>query len=430
MADTLTLDTIDIHSTDLLESRGYPWAEWDLLRRDAPVFLYERPDIDRFWAVTRYDDVHFVGSKNELFVNSGKYLRLVSRQEDIDARERQQRRIAIRGWDPDEVTDMVFMDRPRHTMFRNLAARSFTPKAMRVLEDHLAQYATRFVGEFSDKLEHDGTADLVEDYAVKLPLATICDIMGLPVDDWEPIHRWTGTFFLKDHEIMHLARPGESIDELRFRISMEFSEYCSTIAANAKAKNDGSLTARVVNGEVEGEPLTAQQLYGYLQLLIGAGNETTRNATSGGVIALLQHPDQLERLCANPELAETAAEEILRWTSPVIQFARTATKDVELGGQTIRKGDTVGVFYPSANRDERQFDDPYKFDVGRTPNYHQAFGHGAHFCLGANLARWELRASLRALIPVLPRLQLAGDVTRIGHLHLGATKHQAITLRS
>ena len=152
-------------------------------------------------------------------------------------------------------------------------------------------------------------------------------------------------------------------------------------------------------GEVEGQPLTAQQLHGYLVLLIGAGNETTRNAIAGGVIALLQHPDQFALLCQHPELIDTATEEILRWVSPVIQFARTAIDDVVLGGKRIRAGDTVGIFYPSANRDETAFADPYRFDITRSPNYHQAFGHGAHFCLGANLARWELRAALRALFP-------------------------------
>ena len=131
----------------------------------------------------------------------------------------------------------------------------------------------------------------------------------------------------------------------------------------------------------------------------------------------------------NADLIDTATEEILRWVSPVIQFARTATDDVVLGGTRIRAGDTVGIFYPSANRDESAFDDPYRFDITRSPNYHQAFGHGAHFCLGANLARWELRAALRALVPVLPRLQLVGEPQRIGHLHLGIVKHQNVALR-
>ena len=424
-----TLDAIDIHSTSRLEAEGYPWEAWDLLRRDAPVYWYERADIEPFWAVTRYDDVHFVGSNDRLFINGGGRLRLISTTEDRESKERSRRRAELRGWDPSEVPDLVYMDKPRHTEFRNLSARSFTPRAMRALEVHLASYSTRFIGELVELLEQHGEADIVEDFAVKLPLATICDIMGLPVDDWSRIHTWTGAFFESEAEVMRLAHEGETLDELRFRLSMEFYEYCAATANRARANQDGSLTARVATGEVDGQPLTPQQLHGYLVLLIGAGNETTRNAIAGGVVALLRHPDQLALLCRQPDLVDTATEEILRWVSPVIQFARTATDDVVLGGKRIRAGETVGIFYPSANRDERAFDDPYRFDITRSPNYHQAFGHGAHFCLGANLARWELRAALRALIPVLPRLQLVGEPQRIGHLHLGIVKHQTVSLR-
>jgi cholest-4-en-3-one 26-monooxygenase len=426
---TLTLDTIDIHSTERLETDGYPWESWDLLRREAPVHWYERDDIEPFWAVTRYDDVHFVGSNDRLFVNGGGRLRLASKTDDQVSRERSRRRAEARGWDPDEVPDLVYMDKPRHTEFRNLSARSFTPRAMRALEDHLESYASRFTAELVARLEQHGEADLVDDFAVKLPLATICDIMGLPVDDWSRIHMWTGAFFENEHEVMRHAKPGEGHDELRFRLSMEFYEYCAAAAERARAARDGSLTAHVATGEVDGHPLTAQQLHGYLVLLIGAGNETTRNAIAGGVAALLQHPDQFALLCGDADLVDSATEEILRWVSPVIQFARTATQDVVLGGKRVRAGDTVGVFYPSANRDDAAFDDPYRFDITRSPNYHQAFGHGAHFCLGANLARWEIRATLRALLPVLPRLRLIGAPQRVGHLHLGIVKHQTVGLR-
>ncbi len=426
---SLTLDTIDIHSTDLLASRGYPWAEWDLLRAEAPVYWYDRPDIEPFWAVTRYDDVHLVGSNDKLFINGGARLRLASTQDDIDMWERYRIRNERFGWDVDEVPDLVYMDKPRHTQFRNLTARSFTPKAMRQLESHLAHYASRFVAEFTEQLEAQGEADLVEDLTVKLPLATICDLMGLPADDWSRVHGFFGFAFSTPDVMMRAALPDESYGELRLRKSAELYEYCQGIGDRSRRDHSGGLMGRVTDAVVDGCPLTDQQLNGYTLLLLAAGNETTRNATTGGVIALLQHPDQLELLCSDPSLVDTAAEEVLRWTSPVIQFARTATADVELGGRQIRKGDTVGVFYPSANRDERAFEDPYRFDVTRSPNYHQAFGHGAHFCLGANLARWELRASLRALLPLLPRLALVGEPTRFGHLHLGAIQHQAVRLR-
>jgi cholest-4-en-3-one 26-monooxygenase len=425
----LSLDGIDVHSTELYASRGYPWAEWDLLRAEAPVYWYERDDIEPFWAVTRYDDVHFVGSQDELFINGGPRLRLAGRDDDIEMWERYRVRAERLGWDSDEVPDLVYMDKPRHTKFRNLAARRFTPKAMRELEAHLEQYATRFVAEFEQLLESQGEADLVEDFAVKLPLATICDLLGLPADDWERVHSYFGFVFSPREVMMRAALPGESYEELRLRKSMELSRYCQEIADRGRASTSDGLLGRVATGAVDGCPITDQQLNGYVLLLLGAGNETTRNATTGGVIALLEHRDQLELLAGDPSLVDTATEEVLRWTSPVIQFARTATADVELHGQKIRAGDTVGVFYPSANRDERAFDRPYDFDITRSPNYHLAFGHGAHFCLGANLARWELRAALRALLPLLPRLEPVGEVTRFGHLHLGALQHQAVRLR-
>jgi len=155
-------------------------------------------------------------------------------------------------------------------------------------------------------------------------------------------------------------------------------------------------------------PLSDQQLHGYLELLVAAGNETTRNAIAGGVAALVEHRDQAVRLASDPDgLVETAVEEILRWASPVIQFARQATRDTTVGGVPIPAGDRVVLWYPSANRDERQFPEPYRFDVGRAPNQHLAFGHGPHFCLGANLARWELRAAFRELAVLLPSIELA-----------------------
>ena len=426
-ARALSLDEIDIHSTDLYAARGYPWAAWDLLRAEAPVHWYERPDIEPFWAITRHEDIHWVSSNDKLFINGGPRLRLASIEEDQGMWERRARRLTELGWDLDEPMDMVFLDRPRHTRFRLLTARRFTPRAMREHEEHLAQYAARFTGEFVEVLERDGEADLVLDYAVKLPLATICDLMGLDIEDWSKVHKFTEMAF-NDEENMRWAEPGETFDELRFRMGKDFSAYIGTIIEDCQAEPRDDLTGAVVQGEVDGCPLNTQQLTGYITLLLGAGNETTRNATTSGITALLQNPDQIDRLLADPSLVEPAVEEILRWTSPVIQFARTATADVERHGQEIREGDTVGVFYPSANRDDAVFDDPYRFDVGRNPNHHMAFGHGVHFCLGANLARWELRAMLKAILPVLPRLELAEEPERHGHLHLGAVKHQHVRL--
>ena len=423
----ISLDNLDIHSSEQYRNHGYPWEAWDLLRAEAPVYWYDRPGIEPFWAITRHADIHWVSSNDKLFINGGPRLRLASIEDDEGMHTRRAKRLAELGWDADEPMDMVFMDRPRHTKFRLLTAKRFTPRAMREHEEHLAEYATRFTNEFTEALERDGEADLVLDYAVKLPLATICDLMGLPVDDWSKIHSFTEMMF-DDPENLRWAEPGETMDDLKLRMSRQFSSYIGTVINDCQAEPRDDLAGAVVHGELDGCPLNTQQLTGYITLLLGAGNETTRNATTSGLTALLQNPDQIQRLLADESLVEPAVEEILRWTSPVIQFARTATADVELHGQHIKEGDTVGVFYPSANRDEAVFQDPYSFDVGRNPNHHMAFGHGVHFCLGANLARWELRAMLKAVLPLLPRLELADDPERHGHLHVGAVKHQRVRL--
>jgi cytochrome P450 len=422
---SLSLDEIDIHTTAEYRRRGYPWDAWDLLRAEAPVYWYARPGIEPFWAITRYHDIQWVSANDKLFVNGGGRLRLATIEEDKGMRERWARRVSDLGWDPREPMDMVFMDRPRHTKFRNLTARRFTPRSIRDHEPDLDRYAARFTAELEQQLERDGEADLVMDFAIKLPLATICDLLGLPPDDWSRVFNFTE--IVTDEELAE-AHPGVNISDLRLQRSAEFQQYLAAVIEGCRAAPGHDLAAAVVGGQVDGCPLTPQQLNGYLILLLGAGNETTRNATSRGVTALLQHPDQMARLVADPTLLESAVEEILRWTSPVIQFARTATTDVALRGQTIRAGQTVGLFYPSANRDEAAFADPYRFDVGREPNRHMAFGHGVHFCLGAHLARGELRATLKAMLPLLPRLELVGEPDRNGHLHVGAINHQRVRL--
>jgi cytochrome P450 len=424
---TISLDELDIHTTSEYRRRGYPWEAWDRLRAEAPVYWYARPDIEPFWAITRYHDIQWVSANDKLFVNGGGRLRLATIEEDKVARDRMARRAAELGWDPQEPMDMVFMDRPRHTKFRGLTARRFTPRAIRGHEPDLVRYAARFAAEFEQKLERDGEADLVMDFAIKLPLATICDMLGLPADDWSKVFDFTE--IVSDEELAE-AHPGVNITELRMERSAEFRQYLGAVIDGCRADPGDDLLTAVVAGEVDGCPLTPQQLNGYLFLLLAAGNETTRNATTRGVTALLQHPEQLERLVGDASLLESAVEEILRWTSPVIQFARTATSDVELRGQTIRAGETVGLFYPSANRDGAAFAEPYRFDIGREPNRHLAFGHGVHFCLGANLARGELRATLKAMLPLLPRLELVGEPDRNGHLHVGAINHQRVQLRS
>ncbi len=419
-----TLDTLDIHSTDLYLSRGYPWREWDLLRREAPVFWYQREGIAPFWAVTRHADVLTISKRSDVFVNSQR-LRLQGVEDDARQLAWTRMRAEARGWDPDEVPDFIFMDDPRHRKFRLLAARRFTPAALRKLESHFDELSRKFADEFASELDRAAdageTCDFVRGFAQKLPLAAIGEMLGLPSGDWMRLKQLTNVMIgAPELEFFH---EGENRNAGVIRAVEEITEYMIRLVADRQARGVGGddLSSLIVHSEIDGQPLTLQQLQGFLFVLLAAGNETTQNSISGGVHALLEHPDQRALLCSNPDLVESAAEEILRWTSPVVQFARTANRDFELSGIRIKAGEDVGMWYPSANRDEAVFEDPYRFDITRAPNHHLAFGgFGAHFCMGANLARWELRAALRALIPILPRFESAGPAERVPNLHVSA----------
>jgi cholest-4-en-3-one 26-monooxygenase len=422
--DGFTLDTLDIHSTDLYVRRGYPWREWDLLRREAPVYWYEREGIAPFWAITRHADVLTISRRSDVFVNSRR-LRLQTIEEDERQVLSMRMRAEARGWDPDEPPDFIFMDDPRHREFRLLASRRFTPAALDRLAGHFADLSRKFADEFAAELDRAAaageTCDFVRGFAQKLPLAAIGEMMGLPAGDWMRLKAITNVLIGAPEP--DFFEPGENRIAGVLRAFEEITEHMIRLVRDHRARGPGGddLSSLIVHSKIGGKPLTEQQLQGYLFVILAAGNETTQNAISGGVHALLEHRDQLDRLCSDPSLVVSAAEEILRWTSPVVQFARTAVEDFELAGTTIRAGEDVGMWYPSANRDEAVFADPYRFDIARRPNHHLAFGgYGAHFCLGANLARYELRAALRALIPILPRLEAAGPLERVPNLHVSA----------
>ncbi len=272
-----------------------------------------------------------------------------------------------------------------------------------------------------------GEIDFVERVSSVLPLAVIADMLGVPRSDWKMMFQWTNEMIgASDPEY---RREGETPDDTSERARLAALEYFSTMAEERLKSPRNDLVSILANARIDGEPLPFENLMSFYNLIVIARNETTRNATSGGLLALIEHPAELDKLRRDPSLAPTAVEEILRWTTPVIQFCRTATEDVEIRGQKVREGEAFCLFYPSANRDEDVFEEPYSFKVDRDPNPHLAFGIGEHFCLGANVARLELTVMFRQLAARLQEVELAGPVERLRSGFLGGIKHMPIRYR-
>jgi cholest-4-en-3-one 26-monooxygenase len=407
--------------------RGYPWREWDLLRREAPVYWYERPGFEPFWAITKYADIQHISKNPQTFSNRQRLRLAHPMPGDWENWKRHEAESRYRAA-PDEAPDLVFMDPPEHRRYRSIVSSRFTPRAMTMLESHLDEMTAAYVGDFAntlvERLARGEECDFVHDCAAKLPVAAICEMADIPREDWDRVFQWTEV--LVGSQDPEYQRPGENARDAARRNINEWFDYMERLVAERTAKGlpGKDLLTMLLKAKIDGEKLTPREVMSYIILLLAAGNETTRNSTTGGVYALLEHPAELQKLVRDPSRVTSAVEEILRWTSVVIQFTRTATEDTEIRGQKIRKGQTVGMWYPSANRDEDVFPDAYTFNIERDPNEHFAFGgYGEHFCLGANLARWEMRSLLKALIPVLPRMEVTAEPQRLaGQLHVGGIK--------
>jgi cholest-4-en-3-one 26-monooxygenase len=377
---------------DLLEdtwATSVPHDAFRTLRREAPVFRHPEPDGPGFWALTRHADIVAVSRDWQTFSSE------------------------LGGTFIDEQTDeslaklrlsILAMDPPRHHRFRRLVSRGFTPRMIAGLTDTIEKRAAAIVDDIVDA----GECEFVEQVAMRLPLEMICEMIGLPEDDW--------------HRMFELSNKLVGFDDPDMRTSPEEGEaaateifaYCDAVAADRRAAPRDDLMTALVEAEVEGERLDELELNLFFVTLVVAGNETTRNLISHAMQALVDHPGEAERLRRLPELWPTAVEEMLRWGSSIHNFRRTTTCDTEIRGQHIAAGDKVVMYYLSGNRDEDVFEDPYRFDVGRTPNDHLAFGGGGvHHCLGANLARAEIQAVMRQVVDRLDGFETAGPVARL-----------------
>ncbi|MBW2314768.1 MAG: cytochrome P450 [Deltaproteobacteria bacterium] len=411
---SVPLDELDIVGPATYAADGYPHAAWARLRREDPVHWVER-GIDRpFWAITKHADLIWLSRQPKAFLNGPRLAVFPDFTNEPNAN----------GDDP-FARHLLNMDPPDHAAFRKVTAFRFTPRTVKRLLPSVESITKELLDEAAAGGEtRDG--DFVSLFAAKLPLIVLADLLGVPREDWDQMFRWTNrTIGSTDPEFQDTGEAGDAANEARNALFQYFWE----LAEKRRASPRDDLVSVIANAKIEGEHLPPLELLSYYFLLVVAGNETTRNALSGGLLALLENPAELEKLRANRALVDPAVEEIVRWTSPVIQFCRTATDDVELRGKKIRAGDNLCLFYPSANRDEEVFPDGDAFRVDRQPNPHLAFGIGEHFCLGANLARMELRVAFRHLVARLEHVELAGEVERLRSSFVGGIKRVPIRYR-
>jgi cytochrome P450 len=315
---------------------------------------------------------------------------------------------------------MLMTDPPLHAAMRRAFNRLMLPRAVGRFEAP----GLPLVREILEEAIRRRECDFVVDVAARLPMAFICEIMGIPRSDWPHLFKW-GNMVAGNDDPEYQVESGSPRDT-RQEGSRKIGDYCVTAALERRGGDGDDLLSVLGNATINGRLLTNSELAHNGLLYIGAGLETTRNAISAGLLALLEHPVQLDLLLEDPQIMSTAVEEILRWTSPVTHFARVATRDAELHGKHINAGDRLALWFPSGNRDEAVFENPYAFNLKRSPNEHIAFSKGEHFCGGAHLARLELRLTLQALLPRIKQIELAGKVERLRSNFLAGIKHMPV----
>ena len=363
-----------------------PYPFYARLRAEAPVFpvTVRVPDRRRAWLVTRYDDVSGV-LKDSRFAKDRR---------NLQSSGRSTREPWVPGFLKALQRNMLDLDEPDHGRLRALVHRGFTPRLVEQLRPRVQALADRLV----DAAERTGRLDLVEGYALPIPATVIADLLGVPAEDRHRFHRWTSP-------IVAASTPRDFLFALPF--AFLFARYVRSLIAQRRVAPRDDLMTALVQAEEAGDRLSTDELVAMVAILLIAGHETTVNLIASGALALLQHPDQLERLRQDPSLVPAAVEELLRYTSPVeMATERYAREPVEIAGTTIPAGDLVLAVLGAANRDEQRFDRPDSLDVAREPNRHLAFGQGAHYCLGAPLARLEGQIAFETMVRRLPRLRL------------------------
>ncbi|WP_319445667.1 MULTISPECIES: cytochrome P450 [unclassified Mycobacterium] len=381
------------------------------LRANNPVAWVDNPPYRPFWAITKHADIMAIERDNELFLSEPRPLLTTAAGDDM-AKEQLEAGMGLRT--------LIHMDDPHHRKVRQIGADWFRPKAMRDLKVRVDELAKRYV----DKMADIGPeCDFVTDIAVDFPLYVIMSLLGLPESDFGRMHALTQEMFGGDDD--EYKRDGGSLED-QLAVLLDFFAYFSKLTASRREHPTDDLASAIANGRIDGEPLSDVDTASYYVIIASAGHDTTKDGISGGMRALIDNPAELDRLRSDPGLMGTAVEEMIRWSTPVKEFMRTASADTQVRGVDIAKGESVYLAYVSGNRDEEVFTDPFRFDVGRDPNKHVAFGYGVHFCLGAALARMEMSSLFTEMVARLDSIELTGAPELSATTFVGGLKHLPI----
>jgi cytochrome P450 len=391
-------DGLDLVSSHSYAKKSVPHDLWTQLRAESPVHHCHPEGFVPFWAITKHADICEISKQPDKF-SSASGIAMIREAEEAAVRDGDQGFGAMRV--------IIEMDPPEHRSYRNVTSPVFTPRAVKALDDAIRASAREVI----DRLTGEGECDFANDVAAAHPLRILSTMLGVPRESEPEILRLTNELFASDDP--DLQREGEDRKQATLELGLELYQLFDKIIQDRRANPSDDLASLLANGKIDGEPMGLMETVGYYLITFSAGHDTTKNALVGGMRAFLENPDQFEKLRQHPELLDSAVEEVVRWSSPVNHMKRTATQDYELRGQKIKAGDTLVMFYASANRDEEIFEDPFEFRIDRNPNRHLGFGIGEHFCLGANLARRSQRALLVELMERMEWAELAGEPEQI-----------------
>jgi cholest-4-en-3-one 26-monooxygenase len=393
----------ELISGEKFEREGYRHAEWTWLRQHDPIRYFEPGSCDPYWAITKHQDIIEISKNPSGWINAPRFAALPTAEMPGELASRH----------------LLLMDPPEHGQYRNLISKAFTPRSVQVWAPKIESITRRVLDRAGERSE----IDFVGDVSAPITIEVLGLMLGVAEEDWPQLFKWSNAI-VAPAEPEH--QKGATAQETFDRARVELFTYFKELAERRRAAPRDDIITMIANGRIGGALLDDFELLSYFFALVVAGNETTRNAMTSGLQSFYEHPEQWAAFVADADLLDDAVEEIVRWSSPVVQFARTATRDQTIRGRRIHAGDSACLFYASANRDEEVFEDPFSFRIDRRPNPHIGFGRGEHVCLGAHLARLELRTLFGQLRERLVEVEPTGRFERVRSSLVGGVKRAPI----